>query len=784
MSLPKAQRLISENPPKNSVAAPTVKAEQELDVDRKLRLYGVIQAFRNGRMPGNTQIDEALSYVRDNSLIERKKLSPEGRKLTEDVRDIVETVRCFVNEKNADELVQSFLSRSSVSQYKSGPGVDAPISEKEARQDAKEALEHMHTLFQILITNDETRKLLSDVKLISLDIFADAASTVADRVRPEQDELDRVDEAMPANNFDDFDDGFSVSPVGREANLSGTKLPVSTRERTDDSITPDVGVGAEKDKSAASMKKTLRSRFRDLAGRIPDKHKQLVNAELDSGQKYLRTRFPKERRGQFIYRLKKIIVECQEHPSYQASLSWFLSQLEAYFSHGEHLASAGSKQKASFFADPMLDQAISEVRTFLERCANGKGMEDMFSGSRRMWEDAQDDEELRTWWSRVDTLIRKSLLEPGFVLTSTFESQARQLQNESRKFFSVRYKEHRDALVDSIQRWVRAWSEDSLNRRLGGEINQLIKDLLFDTQGRLTYKPPLWLDICEVIIPTLFEKVGYLPIPRVEYADKDFDVVLENLTLQGRNLFPKFFEANTQNYVKLSPYKEIRDKHDHKITVTLSQIQSDMRDVAFSYRKKTGLRISDAGLADVFIGGKGVSILIELSSNTSDRAASANLYKVEKVSVKIDSLKIAIRDSKHGLIYRILSIPLANLLKKRMSGAISDAVRRGLEYANGRLVEIRDRVSAAEGSEDSSKIQAIMDIWNNQKHEVSSTASMHRKSKRQGHFRLVTTSESMMLPERGYEKGWIRKQAERDAAAATDGEGWRSKAFSIVPSSG
>ena len=58
-----------------------------------MRLYGVIQAFRSGRMPTNAQIDETLSYVRDHPPVDVSKLSPEGRKLTEDARDIIETVR-------------------------------------------------------------------------------------------------------------------------------------------------------------------------------------------------------------------------------------------------------------------------------------------------------------------------------------------------------------------------------------------------------------------------------------------------------------------------------------------------------------------------------------------------------------------------------------------------------------------------------------------------------------------------------------------------------------------
>jgi hypothetical protein len=54
-------------------------------------------------------------------------------------------------------------------------------------------------------------------------------------------------------------------------------------------------------------------------------------------------------------------------------------------------------------------------------------------------------------------------------------------------------------------------------------------------------------------------------------------------------------EAN--NYVKFSPYNAITDDDRHCIKVTLEQMQADMRDVAFYYRKKTSIpRMKDSGM--------------------------------------------------------------------------------------------------------------------------------------------------------------------------------------------
>ena len=94
----------------------------------------------------------------------------------------------------------------------------------------------------------------------------------------------------------------------------------------------------------------------------------------------------------------------------------------------------------------------------------------------------------------------------------------------------------------------------------------------------------------------------------VEYTDSSLDLVFENLTLQGRNLFPNIIEMEAHNAIKFSPYDAITDDYNHHMTLGLHQMQADMRDVAFYYCKKTGIKISDSGLADVLLGGEGLNV--------------------------------------------------------------------------------------------------------------------------------------------------------------------------------
>ena len=115
--------------------------------------------------------------------------------------------------------------------------------------------------------------------------------------------------------------------------------------------------------------------------------------------------------------------------------------------------------------------------------------------------------------------------------------------------------------------------------------------------------------------------MGYIPIPRIEYTDDSLDLVVENLTLEGRKLFPNIIGVESHNHFRFSPYgaivrdikhgRKAHDEETHRVRITLEQMQADMRDVRFVYRKKTGVvRICDEGVADVILGGSGLTVSV------------------------------------------------------------------------------------------------------------------------------------------------------------------------------
>ncbi|KAH9952567.1 hypothetical protein BGW80DRAFT_1420325 [Lactifluus volemus] len=804
MSLPDAIKDTTEHPNKNAVSAPVDKKEKAADVDRKLRFYGVIEAFRQGRYPSNQQIDAALQYVITHSPVDQDQLSPEGRKLIQDCRDIIETARLIIQEKNADELFQGFMwNTNSVDldvAKKEDPKKVLPVEKSKVQDDGRQAARHLRTLGNLIATNSEVRKILSDFSVIGRDILARAASHVADSVCPNSDALANVDRPAPSDQFETAGSNVAVRhrphegvDLEHEGEVGFTSQATDdarerirdTRDRAHNVVVTEAGGAARdgKDSNAdvdakqSGLMSRLQNLKNGLSDRVPQEHKDVARETIEHGRKVLvEDYFPEDRRDQFLYRGKKVILECQKRDDYQESIRWLLGMFEDYARHGKHIARHGKEAATQVVDDDVLRTSFTQIRTLLERFANGEGMDDIIDAINDLIDVAKHDEEFRQWFQSVDAYSRKVLLEPGYVLEPVCNSEGRQVRDSGRRFYDEKYKMHFDRLFDSIGTWFSAMGEDPLNKRFGDDWAHLTRDLLFDSEGSLKFKPDLWMDIRKVILPSIVDRVGHIPIPRIEYTDDTLDLVVENLTFQGRNLFPNIVSIEAHNIMKFSPYNTINDYNHHELTLTLGDIQADMRDVAFYFRKKGGIpKLTDSGLADVLLGGHGLTATVHVVSADKDKSS---VFKVKAVHVKVDSLKFSIRDSKHDILYKTLRPLATGLIKKQIQKAVADAITTGMEYVDGQLVAVRSRVSEARASSDSSRTDVLRAAFQRKKEDGEETVSK-KGTERKSQFKVVAKHNSAIIPGHGHPSGWVSKVQERAEAAVT-GESWHSDAFTIV----
>ena len=241
-------------------------------------------------------------------------------------------------------------------------------------------------------------------------------------------------------------------------------------------------------------------------------------------------KLPQERIDRFVYRLKKVIVECQRHQDYQAAIDFFLDKAEHYQVQAKSATQQSGGTAATVRHDGNFQNATAELRSILERFANGQSMQPIFDSVDQLYTDAKNDDGLRSWFRELDHYVRLCLQEPGYIMKDEADRRGRELRESGKHYWDPqngKYSGHKDNFFNAVQGFFTAYADDGLNQRLGESVKSLVTDLFLNSEGNITWKPELWTDIRKVILPTLFQQIGYVPIPRAEYTSKDVDLVVE-----------------------------------------------------------------------------------------------------------------------------------------------------------------------------------------------------------------------------------------------------------------
>ncbi|KAF7969571.1 hypothetical protein HWV62_26869 [Athelia sp. TMB] len=268
------------------------------------------------------------------------------------------------------------------------------------------------------------------------------------------------------------------------------------------------------------------------------------------------------------------------------------------------------------------------------------------------------------------------LLDVGDVLEPDCNNRGNQLRKSGHQFYDGKYNGHFDNLFNSTDTSCKAMGNDTLNVRFGEDWARLTRDLLFDSKGRLKFKPELWNDV---------RKVGYIPIPRIEYTDDALDLVVENLTLLGRNLFSNIVSLEAHNFIKFSPQAVIQDENHREFTLTF--------------------RPDASGHASATLG----------SRRGSHCHGASRLVEQGQV--------LCVQGQEH----RSQDPQAARNWEKLILKAIRNAITTGTEYVDGQLVGVRDRYAASKPTKGASRTQVLQDTFAH-KDDVLTTAS-HAQAK-------------------------------------------------------
>lgn len=415
----------------------------------------------------------------------------------------------------------------------------------------------------------------------------------------------------------------------------------------------------------------------------------------------------------------------------------------------------------------------------IERFANGTSTDDLWSSINTIYDYADRDPELRNWFKGLNQYIRQCLQVQGYILEEDSNVQWSRLYDEGNYLLRDKYRAHTDRIVNEIKFLADQFDQDPQNKAFATSLTKLFNDLGNDENGKPTFKPHLIKDLTDVILPAIFENVAYIPVPRIEYSDSQFDAVIENLVLESDNFMPNVLEIASENYKRFGR-KKLASKSRHSIDVKVWGIQMDLRDVSYYIKRKQGFpSITDTGVANMLLAGDGFTFRMKLA--TPDPKDKQSFFKVEKVDVDVKNLNIKLVKSNHKLLFSIFKPIMLRLLRPGIQKALEKAIMDQAKQFDAVMFQVKQEADRAADQvrEDPEKMPNIYSRY--------MTAAQKRVLQAQQKAQAVAadkkvnyamTKEDSIFPSI-HLPGGISSKATEYKELARKGDKWESPVFSI-----
>jgi len=613
------------------------------------------------------------------------------------------------------------------------------------------------------------------------DVAGDGAQKAANKVNPDQDALEHIDEPAPDNQWHDVPSKDDLKSKAKDK--YHTNKPFDAQELKDTAREARGQAnqqGNNRDgamKGAMHMADNLQAKAKQ---NVPDDKQDEAREKRDRLKNYAKEKMPQERREQIIYRLKKMIVEIQGHRDYQQAIDTLLSLAEQYKGHTKNLVGQTTNMTAeAHHTDDGIERAEYDLKTLLERFANFTSSDDLFDSINAIYKDADKDPELKGWFRHMDSFIKAALKEQGYLLKDSSTQEWNKLYDHGDYLINDRYQDHFQRIGDEVKFFASEFDHDKQNKSFADAVKQLFLDLGNDENGKPTFKPHLLQDLTNVILPAIFTNIRYVPVPRIEYSDPMADAIIENLIIEGDNLAPNVFEFGSDNYFRWGR-KTIQNKNKNKVMLSVSGIQMDLKDVSYYVKKKHGFpSLSDTGVMDIFLGGSGFSFKMALE--TADKHDQNNFFKVNKVDVDIQHINIRLKQSKHKLLFALVKPLLLKVMRPILQKVIEAQIRSKVHDLDSYCYSIKKEVDRAAEKTKNNPEQAsniYQQYFNAFQQKMQNTKQKKDEVAADKSVNLAITQQDSLFPQIKLPGGISSKATEYKKMAAS-GDRWQSPIFSI-----
>jgi hypothetical protein len=499
------------------------------------------------------------------------------------------------------------------------------------------------------LTNSDFRIFLSDINTIGKQVFADTAHTLSDVAE------DAAKQIEPS-------EGESQA-LKKPGNESG---PISQGE--------------------------LKAEASEIVDVITNGVKK---TGIEAGHS-LKDQISGEQKDTLLFRLKAAVTKLRKRNDYSESANTIGILIQRYAkAYSRVVDDSVEAIQEDVYANEELDKAVKNAWLLVSSFGEQEEWEELEKRVNKVTAHAKKDPDFEDMMGEVAASIQKMLTDPDF-----FEQAGEKLVEIKEKSKEVGTESPLRKDIDACLYQARRTFDSVLHDEDIAKILRIslqIWDILSPVNTRSTQE--LFQDTTTIFIPLLIQAIQYIPIPRLEIAVPEIDLLLENLILEpGRTINSTSFlpfRLKVETYNDLS----IRKARFGTVTSTTSlvtlkaqglSIRAD--DVGFWLRAHKGLlRLADEGIASFELDDRGIDIELDVEIG---KERLEKILTLKNVRVKIHHLSYTLRKSKFACLAWLFKPLLRPVLRKVLERQLATAIGEFFHAANRELLYARERLRA------------------------------------------------------------------------------------------
>jgi len=660
---------MSNLPPKNDPKRDELEREA---IEARNKAGQMAESLSEGKLPSTVQVKHAIETVQKSDALQAPQgMSPLGKKVLGDVERLLDTTKKIFEEKNVGDELQNAIYYSSKATKDVNESVTIPdnlknkaTNEAESSQPIfQDALKKTLLIPQLLISSSEFRKLINDLHSIVQDALL---RTIPNR---------EPDTNVPTKIGSDEEKSFQQAKkeTAQQAREGTYPIAKEAANITGDHI-KDFSEGRK------GFQETATGGAKQLATHFKNKVSDYDITE--------------EQRDQLLNRFKNAMVETQSRPEYQEVLEDLINIISLLSEKSQSVTGQikeTAKTQAQNSADKTdLQTAKENAKKLIENFANHKSLDPLINALRDLGKNVKRDEELRSYLNELRQFFISSLRDPKFVQETDYVDHGSRLIERGRHLLLERYSDDTQRIADEAKAFNSALQNDALTTQWSKDFETLIGDLFLNESNQPTIKFELIKDFNK-ILPAVGERLKYLPLPRIENSDEEYDYIFDNIVLYLAEILPSHLHVNFMTDINLA--REEQDILQNTAFFEISKINADARNIAFYYKKKKGLiNMMDVGLVDFAIPKNGLTIKLKVMMNPpTDKNQNLDIRVLEANTI-IDELKLRLHDTKHDFMYTLLTPLVEKRLKKQFANIITEKLVKTVEYVKDNIIRVEGQV--------------------------------------------------------------------------------------------